>query len=72
MGFFYREKSGGPWKELPMIRGKSAYEAAVEGGYKGTEEDFNKAMSDLGSASFEDWTFTLADGSTVTKAVCVK
>ena len=30
--------------DLGRIVGKSAYEVAVEGGYQGTEEDFNKIL----------------------------
>lgn len=49
--------------------GKSAYESAKSGGYTGTESAFNTALANAGNQKTETWTFTLEDGSTVTKKV---
>ena len=49
--------------------GKSAYESAKSGGYTGTEANFNTALNNVASFTSENWTFTLEDGSTVTKRV---
>lgn len=35
-----------------VFNGKSAYEAAVEGGYTGTEEDFNTTLSKISDGDF--------------------
>ena len=85
--------------------GKSAYASAQDGGFTGTEAQFNKGLSVMGqvdgvedtdalgidtavtqnsgnlitsgavaayiAGKAETWTFTLADGSTVTKQVVV-
>lgn len=40
----------GNFQEIPFIKGtdgKTAYEQAVEGGYKGTEEEFNAYLNDV-------------------------
>lgn len=89
----------------PGQDGKSAYESAQDGGFTGTEVQFNKGLSVMGqvdgvedtgvldidtevvqnsnnlitsgavdtyiASKAETWTFTLADGSTVTKNVAV-
>lgn len=89
----------------PGQDGKSAYESAQDGGFTGTEAQFNKGLSVMGqvdgvedtgvldidtevmqnsnnlitsgavdtyiASKAETWTFTLADGSTVTKNVAV-
>lgn len=49
--------------------GKSAYEYAKEGGYTGTEAQFSAKLAEDIKSNAETWTFTLADGSTVTKKV---
>lgn len=72
MGLKYREHAGAPWKEVLALNGKSAFESAVDGGYTGTEEAFNIALASIGAIKSENWTFTLEDGTTVTKAVYVK
>ncbi len=41
MGFFYREKPGGPWKELPMIKGDKGDPFTYE---DFTEEQLNKII----------------------------
>ena len=41
-----RETPSSPWQEINTIKGndgKSAYQVAVEGGYTGTEAEFNSA-----------------------------
>ena len=47
--------------------GKSAYQYAVDGGYTGTEAEFTSKMAQ--AFTTENWTFSLEDGSTVTKKV---
>lgn len=32
----------------PNLKGKPAYQSAVDGGYKGTEEEFNSVLADIG------------------------
>ena len=49
--------------------GKSAYDSAKTGGYTGTESAFNTALASMANLTSETWTFTLEDGSTVTKKV---
>lgn len=51
--------------------GKTAYESAKSGGYTGTEANFNTALNNVTKYSTETWTFTLEDGSTVTKKVAI-
>ena len=50
--------------DKPFSRyGKSAYQQAVEGGYKGTQEEFNALLASVGKASFTtDKSLTLKDG----------
>lgn len=41
----------GKYIRIPAIegeKGKSAYQSAVDGGYKGTEEEFNSTLADIG------------------------
>ena len=33
--------------DIPAIKGKSAYQSAVDGGYKGTEEEFNSSLANI-------------------------
>lgn len=40
----------GSWIEIPALRGKTAYEYAVEHGYKGTEADFSDKVGDIAFA----------------------
>lgn len=49
--------------------GKSAYSYAQSGGYTGTESAFTTALANAANQSTETWTFTLEDGSTVSKTV---
>lgn len=49
--------------------GKTAYDSAKSGGYTGTELAFNTALATVANQKTETWTFTLEDGSTVTKKV---
>ena len=49
--------------------GKSAYSYAQDGGYAGTEAAFTTALSNVANQTTETWTFTLEDGSTVSKTV---
>lgn len=62
-------KINGEWVDIPAIVGKSAYQQAVEAGYSGTESDFSAGLALAGAIKKETWTFTLEDGTTVTKAV---
>lgn len=64
-----RVKIDGEWVDIPAIVGKSAYEQAVEAGYKGTESEFSAGLALAGAIKKETWTFTLEDGTTVTKEV---
>lgn len=48
----------GSWIEIPALRGKTAYEYAVEKGYTGSEEEFAERMNDIASApNAEEATF---------------
>lgn len=40
----------GSWIEIPALRGKTAYEYAVEKGYQGSEEDFATKLGEIASA----------------------
>lgn len=40
--------SNGNIIDIPAIKGKSAYQSAVDGGYKGTEEEFNSLLANIG------------------------
>lgn len=51
--------------------GKSAYSYAQDGGFTGTEAAFTTALAATASYTTETWTFTLEDGSIVTKAVVI-
>lgn len=48
-----------------VYRGKSAYQAAIEGGFRGTEEDFNYALANLDKISKDD----IADGAITTPKI---
>lgn len=48
-----------------IYRGKSAYQAAVEGGFEGSEEDFNYALANLDKISKDD----IADGAVTTTKI---
>lgn len=48
-----------------IYRGRSAYQAAVDGGYSGTEEEFNKTLSNIDKIKKED----LADGAVTTPKI---
>ena len=47
MAAILRVKQNGQWVEIPAIRGTTAYESAVAGGYTGTEEEFEELLSTL-------------------------
>ena len=51
--------------------GKTAYEYAKAGGYPGTEAQFNALLAGFPTEA-EQWTFTLEDGSTVTRQVFIR
>ena len=38
-------KNGNNWEEIPTIKGKSAYQYAVDGGYSGTEQEFAEKLA---------------------------
>lgn len=40
-----KDEKTGEWKEVPSIQGKSAYESAKDGGYTGTETEFNDRLA---------------------------
>lgn len=40
-----KDKKTNKWIDIPAIQGRSAYEIAVDGGFKGTEEEFAKALT---------------------------
>jgi hypothetical protein len=42
-----RKKSATGWLYIGNIKGKSAYEAAVDGGYKGDEDEFNLRLAEI-------------------------
>lgn len=46
-----KNPSTGEWDEIAMIAGKSAYQSAVDGGYQGTEAEFNAALANGGTAN---------------------
>lgn len=48
MGTILKVKNGtGAWFDIPYVVGKSAYGAAVDGGYEGTEDEFNASMAEV-------------------------
>lgn len=44
-----KNPSTGEWDEIAIIAGKSAYQSAVDGGYQGTEAEFNAALANGGT-----------------------
>lgn len=46
-----KNPSTGEWDEIAIIAGKSAYQSAVDGGYQGTEAEFNAELSDIKNAA---------------------
>ena len=38
---------GGVWTEIPILQGKSSYQAALEAGYVGSENDFNTSLFNI-------------------------
>ena len=72
MALLKLKHSDGTWGEIPTIvgsRGKSAYQYAVDGGFTGTEAEFSEKVAEMAGYNTENWTFTLDDGSTITRAV---
>lgn len=48
--------SSGTFKDIIAICGKSAYQYAVEGGYKGTEEEFMELLANPATSTLSDLT----------------
>ena len=46
-----KNPSTGEWDEIAIIAGKSAYQSAVDGGYQGTEAEFNTDLANCGTAN---------------------
>lgn len=47
MGSILQVKQDGRFVDVPALRGKSAYEQALEGGLDITEEQFNNLMANI-------------------------
>jgi hypothetical protein len=47
MGSILQVKREGRFVDVPALRGKSAYEQALEGGLDMTEEQFNNLMANI-------------------------
>lgn len=47
MGSILQVKQGNGFVDVPALRGKSAYEQALEGGLDITEEQFNNLMANI-------------------------
>lgn len=55
----------GAWIDIPCMVGKSAYLAAVEGGYTGSESDFNASMAEVANkATLEEVNAAIASAIT--------
>ena len=53
MGSILQVKQDGRFVDVPALRGKSAYEQALEGGLDITEEQFNNLMANIISVDNE-------------------
>lgn len=58
--------------EIPDVSGYTTMGAVEAKGYQTSEQVQALIGTAIANLSTETWTFTLEDGSTVTKAVCVK
>lgn len=64
-----KNKETGQWVETPALRGKTAYEYALEQGFEGTEEEWVESLQGESGKDGSDYVLTDADKEEIKEAV---